>query len=258
MSNQFTKVYREEDELLRDCSYNVASIYFHLKNKRDFFKDKNNGTCYDCTRCISEYMGIPEITVKRAIATLKKIGLISTSRQGTGMKRKNIYSFPILDKIEGNTDKQEMKQIPENKPQEITNEIDDNMGNETTIVYNKETGKYEDTNPESSITEQTMESAKEFMTDEEKYGKNVVNFFTGDDDRCKILFNALRAYTDYRIFKETDKELAGTTANEKIRELALKFGLKKGTTDWINLVQYSRDFINEYTENRMNKLTEVA
>lgn len=254
MSNQFTKVYREEDELLRGCSYNVASVYFHLKNKRDYFKAKNNGTCYDLIRCISEYTGMCEKTIKRAISTLRELGLISTVIKG----KANHYSFPILDKIEGNTDKQEINQIPENEPQEITNEIDDNMGNITTIVYNKETGKYEDTNPESSITEQTMESVEEFITDEEKYGIKVVDFFTGDDDRSKILFNALRAYADYSNFNETDKELAGTTANEKIRELALKFGFKKGTTDWINLVQYSRDFINEYTENRMNKLTEVA
>ena len=40
----FTKVYKEEDVRLRGCSYNVASIYFHLKNKRDYFKNKNNGT----------------------------------------------------------------------------------------------------------------------------------------------------------------------------------------------------------------------
>lgn len=102
----FTKVYKEEDEKLRGCSYNVASVYFHLKNKRDYFK---TDSCYDLTRCISEYMGISEITIKRAIATLKEIGLISTYKKG----KVNMYSFPILDKIEGKETKEEMMETPQ-------------------------------------------------------------------------------------------------------------------------------------------------
>lgn len=113
----FTKVYKEEDEKLRGCSYNTASVYFHLKNKRDYFK---TDSCYDLTRCISEYMGISEITIKRAIATLKKIGLISTYKKG----KVNMYIFPILDKIEGktpqNTTEVSTPQQVEEKPAEPT------------------------------------------------------------------------------------------------------------------------------------------
>lgn len=148
----FTKVYKEEDVRLRGCSYNVASVYFHLKNKRDYFKSKNNGTCYDLTKCISEYTEIPEVTVKRAIATLKKLGLISTVLKG----KVNHYSFPILDAIENNTPIEEViKDIPskteekqiEPKPY-MEHNIEDNneekdiedMGN--LLVFDETTGQY--------------------------------------------------------------------------------------------------------------------
>lgn len=164
----FTKVYKEEDVRLRGCSYNVASVYFHLKNKRDYFKSKNNGTCYDLTKCISEYTEIPEVTVKRAIATLKKLGLISTVLKG----KVNHYSFPILDAIENNIpieevikdipSKTEKKQI-EPKPYieqniEVNNEKKDieDMGN--LLVFDETTGQYKyPSRTKEQITEKVLE-----------------------------------------------------------------------------------------------------
>lgn len=133
----FTKVYKEEDVRLRGCSYNVASVYFHLKNKRDYFKSKNNGSCYDLTKHISKNTGMCEKTVKRAIATLRELGLISTTLKG----KVNHYSFPILDAIENNTPIEEVvKDIPskpnkkeiEPKPY-IEQNIEDNNNKENNI-----------------------------------------------------------------------------------------------------------------------------
>lgn len=133
----FTKVYKEEDVRLRGCSYNVASVYFHLKNKRDYFKSKNNGSCYDLTKHISKNTGMCERTIKRAIATLRELGLISTTLKG----KVNHYSFPILDAIENNTPIEEVvKDIP-SKPNKkeiepnpyIEQNIEDNNDKENNI-----------------------------------------------------------------------------------------------------------------------------
>lgn len=148
----FTKVYKEEDVRLRGCSYNVASVYFHLKNKRDYFKSKNNGSCYDLTSHISKNTGMCEKTIKRAIATLRELGLISTVLKG----KVNHYSFPILDAIENNTPIEEVvKDIP-SKPKKkqiepepyMEQNIEDNnkendiedMGN--LLVFDETTGQY--------------------------------------------------------------------------------------------------------------------
>lgn len=149
----FTKVYKEEDVRLRGCSYNVASVYFHLKNKRDYFKSKNNGSCYDLTSHISKNTGMCEKTIKRAIATLREIGLISTVLKG----KVNHYSFPILDAIENNTPIEEViKDIP-SKPKKkqiepepyIEQNIEDNNNKENDIedmgnllVFDETTGQY--------------------------------------------------------------------------------------------------------------------
>lgn len=174
----FTKVYKEEDERLRGCSYNVASVYFHLKNKRDYFKNKNqnNGTCYDLTKYISEYTGIPQITVKRAIKTLKEIGLISTVIKG----KVNHYSFPVLDAIENGTEIPEKQNIGdlnhqeqdvqpenlkialnekiENNNIENNNNIEDNedMGNLTNIVYDSTTGRFQFTNEQKEKVKRNL------------------------------------------------------------------------------------------------------
>lgn len=148
----FTKVYKEEDVRLRGCSYNVASVYFHLKNKRDYFKSKNNGSCYDLTSHISKNTGMCEKTIKRAIATLREIGLISTVLKG----KVNHYSFPILDAIENNTPIEELVKDISSKPKKkqiepepyMEQNIEDNneekdiedMGN--LLVFDETTGQY--------------------------------------------------------------------------------------------------------------------
>ena len=86
-----------------------------MKNKRDYFKAKNNGTCYDLTRCISEYTGIKEKTVKRAIETLREKNLIQTIRKG----KVNHFIFPVLDAIENNTPMENI--IPCNEETPVVN-----------------------------------------------------------------------------------------------------------------------------------------
>ena len=178
MNKKFTKVYEEEDVRLRGCSYNVASVYFHLKNKRDYFKNKNqnNGTCYDLTKYISEYTGICEKTVKRAIKTLKEIGLISTVIKG----KVNHYSFPVLDAIENGTeipekqdigdlkhqiaqDSKEQNTQPESLKTTLNEKIEDNniednedMGNLTNIVYDSTTGRFQFTNEQKEKVKRNL------------------------------------------------------------------------------------------------------
>ena len=200
----FTKVYKEEDELLRGCSYNVASVYFHLKNKRDYFKAKNNGTCYDLIRCISEYTGMCEKTVKRAISTLRELGLISTVIKG----KVNHYSFPILDKIEGKTNKEEIKNISmENETEQLKTIINEEYGDE-------------------------------FISDEEKYGEEVMTFLDCYD---REVFNALNAVVDYYYFKNESQKMLAECANKKINQMAKDAGLVTFT----NLEQYCADYIED-------------
>lgn len=91
--NSFTKLYKEERELLKQTnSVNCYEVYMHLKDKYNYF----NENCYDLTKCISEYLDIPQRSVKDAIKRLKEVGLIKTVKRG----KVNIYSFPIINKIE--------------------------------------------------------------------------------------------------------------------------------------------------------------
>ena len=102
----FTKLHKEERELLFKTNSVVAyEVYMHLKDKYSYFKAE----CYDLTRCISDYLDVPERTIKDAIKRLKTVGLISTTKKG----KVNIYSFPILNKIEGKETKEEMIETPQ-------------------------------------------------------------------------------------------------------------------------------------------------
>jgi hypothetical protein len=97
----FTKLHKEERDLLFKTNSVVAyEVYMHLKDKYSYFKAE----CYDLTRCISDYLDVPERTIKDAIKRLKTVGLISTTKKG----KVNIYSFPILNKIEGKETKEDM------------------------------------------------------------------------------------------------------------------------------------------------------
>lgn len=100
----FTKLHKEERELLFKTNSVVAyEVYMHLKDKYSYFKAE----CYDLTRCISDYLDVPERTIKDAIKRLKTVGLISTTKKG----KVNIYSFPILNKIEGKEIKEDVANI---------------------------------------------------------------------------------------------------------------------------------------------------
>lgn len=100
----FTKLHKEERELLFKTNSVVAyEVYMHLKDKYSYFKAE----CYDLTRCISDYLDVPERTIKDAIKRLKTVGLISTTKKG----KVNIYNFPILNKIEGKEIKEDIANI---------------------------------------------------------------------------------------------------------------------------------------------------
>lgn len=227
----FTKVYKEEDVRLRGCSYNVASVYFHLKNKRDYFKSKNNGTCYDLTKYISEYMGIPEITIKRAIATLKKIGLISTVIKG----KVNHYSFPILDAIENGTE------IPTTQEQQNSVQEDNYKNIEEDIDINKE----------KQVN--TMETQQE--TEFYNYCEEVEKLLDSDD--IITINNILKRGIDYMEFGKTEYEVFAKTGNTKIMEIINNYfnynENDRARTDFLNYVsEYNKD----YKESVYNKLNE--
>lgn len=275
MNKKFTKVYEEEDVRLRGCSYNVASVYFHLKNKRDYFKNKNqnNGTCYDLTRYISEYTGICEKTVKRAIKTLKEIGLISTVIKG----KVNHYSFPVLDAIENGTEIPEKQNIENN-----INDIDD-MGNFSGYAINNQRleqveetnytpiGNYNDDEDLSKFpseedfytpvwneeeqqymgdkTEIPVET--DFVTDEEKYGSDIIDFI---EENPEVL-TALKAVVDYFEYNDEEKELGAKGANNEINRLVKESG--NANEDFVSRLEiYCADFCNDYKESINNRLIE--
>lgn len=268
----FTKVYKEEDERLRGCSYNVASVYFHLKNKREYFKNKNknNGTCYDLTKYISEYTGICEKTVKRAIKTLKEIGLISAVIKG----KVNHYSFPVLDAIENGTEIPEKQNVENN-----INDIDD-MGNFSGYAINNQRleqveetnytpiGNYNDDEDLSKFpseedfytpvwneeeqqymgdkTEIPVET--DFITDEEKYGSDIIDFI---EENPEVL-TALKATVDYYKYNDEEKELGAKGANNEINRLVKESG--NANEDFVKRLEiYCADFCNEYDEYKYNE-----
>lgn len=101
MSNGFTKIYREERELLWQTNSIAAyEVYMHLKDKYSYFKDD----CYDLEKCISNYLDIPQRTIKDAIKRLKTVGLVTVTKKG----KVNVYGFPIVDKLEGKVKEEDM------------------------------------------------------------------------------------------------------------------------------------------------------
>lgn len=101
MSNGFTKIYREERELLWQTNSIAAyEVYMHLKDKYSYFKDD----CYDLEKCISNYLDIPQRTIKDAIKRLKAVGLVTVTKRG----KINVYGFPIVDKLEGKVKEEDM------------------------------------------------------------------------------------------------------------------------------------------------------
>lgn len=255
----FTKVYKEEDERLRGCSYNVASVYFHLKNKREYFKNKNqnNGTCYDLTKYISEYTGIPQITVKRAIKTLKEIGLISTVIKG----KVNHYSFPVLDAIENGTEIPEKQDIgdlnhqivqdskeqdiqPESLKIALNEEIEDNnindnedMGNLTNIVYDSTTGRFQFTNEQKEKVKRNL--IKVAASKQISKNEQVQELINNDDELRKYYGRYIST-----IIAHQEKPTEVTANSKELAKERVRLTLEKYNID----LKEIKDFIDDDIE----------
>ena len=99
--NGFTKLYKEERELLRKINTGAAyEVYMHLKDKYRYY-DKD---VYSYIKYMAEYLEMSERTIIRAIKKLKEVGLIECRRgwsKDEGAPNScNYYSFPIVDMIE--------------------------------------------------------------------------------------------------------------------------------------------------------------
>ena len=101
---KFTKIYKTERELLRKTgSVNAYEVYMHLKDSSSYYKED----FYDLTKCVAEYIGIPERPVKDAIKRLKEVGLIEISKRG----KVNIYKLPYAQQKVETHDKKEQESV---------------------------------------------------------------------------------------------------------------------------------------------------
>lgn len=124
--NGFTKLYKEERELLRKINTGAAyEVYMHLKDKYRYY-DKD---VYSYIKYMAEYLEMSERTIIRAIKKLKEVGLIECRREwskGEGVpKSSNYYSFPIVDMIEKYEHKKKEATKEEDKNTEF--EIEDKI-----------------------------------------------------------------------------------------------------------------------------------
>ena len=118
--NGFTKLYKEERELLRKINTGAAyEVYMHLKDKYRYY----NTDVYSYMKCIAEYLEMSERTIIRAIKKLKEVGLIECRREwvksDTVLKSSNYYSFPIVDMIEKSERKEKETPKEENNNTEL-------------------------------------------------------------------------------------------------------------------------------------------
>lgn len=101
---KFTKIYKTERELLRKTgSVNAYEVYMHLKDSSSYYK----GDFYDLTKCVAEYLDMPERSVKDAIKRLKEVGLIEISKRG----KVNIYKLPYAQEKVEKQDKKEQESV---------------------------------------------------------------------------------------------------------------------------------------------------
>lgn len=118
--NGYTKLYKEERELLRKINTGAAyEVYMHLKDKYRYY----NKDVYSYMKCMAEYLEMSEITIKRTIKKLKEVGLIECRREWIKSddvpKSSNYYSFPIVDMIEKSEHKEEETPKEEEKKTEV-------------------------------------------------------------------------------------------------------------------------------------------
>lgn len=218
---KYTKIYKEEQTLLfQTNSVACYEVYIHLKNKRDYFKNKN---VYDLTRCINEYINIPIRTIESAISKLKKVGLISATRKG----KVNYYSFPVLEKIENNnipTIEENITIMEENNP--IMNEDITIMKEDKPILEDNNTIEEEinsilnENNPmEEENKYPTFESVVEAFENELKeIAQLEIDYSRTGDSRILSRNNNIKKMinrqTDYNYEKEITKYII-----KEIREL---------------------------------------
>lgn len=287
MNKGFTKIYKQERELLKQTkSVACYEVYMHLKDDYNYFNSKNNKTeIYDMVVCISEYLDIPQRTVKDAIRRLKDIGLISIKK---GKNRKNIYSFPILDAIKNGTE------IPqEDKVENNINNIDD-MGNfsgyninNNTLEQTQETqyspvGQYNDDedltrfpNEEDSFPPVWSEEKQCYMginnkpqqeeTNNIPYTAEEPKFYDYCDEMGELLDsddiftinNILARGIDYLDFGKTEYEVFAKEGTGKIIEIANKyFDYKENNRARADLFNYVAEYNKDYKESIINKQNE--
>lgn len=101
---KFTKIYKTERELLRKTgSVNAYEVYMHLKDSSSYYKEE----FYDLTKCVAEYLDMPERSVKDAIKRLKEVGLIEVSKKG----KVNVYKLPYAQEKVEKQDKKEQESV---------------------------------------------------------------------------------------------------------------------------------------------------
>lgn len=233
MNKGFTKIYKQERELLKQTkSVACYEVYMHLKDDFNYFKTKNNvNEVHDIIICISEYLDIPQRTVKDAIKRLKEVGLISVKK---GSNRKNLYSFPILEAIENGIE------TPVVQEQQNNGNIQDNCQNIEESPCDKE--------------EQPAVEEPAFYN----YCEEVEKLLDSDD--IITINHILKRGIDYMEFGKTEYEVYATTGNAKIMDIISSYfnynENERARTDFLYYVlEYNKDY-KESVNKQLNECEE--
>ena len=97
-----------------------------------------------------------------------------------------------------------------------------------------------------------VEEPAAFISDEDKYGSDVMDFI---EDNQEIL-EALKATVDYYKYKEEDKELAAINANKKINSIVAASGKNNGNFI-TRLEKFCRDYSISYDESKSHSLNDI-
>ena len=97
-----------------------------------------------------------------------------------------------------------------------------------------------------------VEKPAAFISDEDKYGSDVMDFI---EDNQEIL-EALKATVDYYKYKEEDKELAAINANKKINSIVAASGKNNGNFI-TRLEKFCMDYSISYDESKSHSLNDI-
>ena len=97
-----------------------------------------------------------------------------------------------------------------------------------------------------------VEEPAAFISDEDKYGSDVMDFI---EDNQEIL-EALKATVDYYKYNEEDKELAATNANKKINSIVAASGKNNGNFI-TRLEKFCMDYSISYDESKSHSLNDI-